>query len=156
MNLFDECEADARRGYSYQRDGETDIWLSHYDDVVADRLWSDDCDGLAETVLDLIARRGYPLSLLYRLAVFAPNGEGHMAGAGVDDAGRVWILGDTFGTGPYRAENVRHTPKIYNRLDETWGRDPKTGKPISKWRKGFPWQLVDAKAAHDGQLGEPA
>lgn len=153
---FNKQEAKARAGYSYQLDGATDVWLSHADEVLRGSLWADDCDGLAETILDLIARAGCPLNRLYRLAVIAPNGEGHMTGAGVDDAGRVWILGDTFATGPYRAENVRHTAKIYNRLDETWGRDPVTGKPIAKWRKGFPWQLVDAKASHDGQLGEPA
>lgn len=122
----------ARAQWTYISDpADKDIWRSHADDVLANRPWGDDCDGLAETVLDLCCRAGLARACAYRLVVKASSdGSGHMVGCVIDVVGRMWIVGDTFVPNPYPAEAMRHRADIYNRLSE------------QAWRGGAPWQLV--------------
>lgn len=126
----------ARAKYSYLADppGE-DTWRSHADDVLAGKDWSGDCDDLASTVLDLLGRAGEPLSNLYRVIVAAnasaePN---HMIGAVADERGAVWVVGDTFGSEPYPAEDCPHRPVRYQRMSEVM--------PDNTWREGAPWAV---------------
>lgn len=121
----------ARARYVYQPDAPgTDTWRSHAPDVLAGCAWAGDCDDLASTVLDLCDRAGAQLPEQYRLIVTAPNGEGHMIAAQVDDAGRIWIIGDTFGSEPYPAESCPHKPVRYQRMSEV---------ADDTWREGAPW-----------------
>lgn len=125
-------DARARAQFTYQADPQgEDTWRSHFADVIANRPWSDDCDGLAETVLDLCVRAGLPVSCAFRLVVEASSdGSGHMVGCVIDVVGNMWIVGDTFVPHPYPAAAMLHKPDIYNRLSE------------QAWRGGAPWKLV--------------
>lgn len=123
-------DARTRRSFSYVADKDGDTWRSHAAEVLADEPWADDCDGLAETCLDLCCRTGLKTEDAYRLAVFASSdGSGHMVGCAKDDDGQLWIVGDTFSDKPYLASHMRHRPNVYNRLAE------------DIWREGAPWRL---------------
>lgn len=120
----------ARARFVYTPDpADRDTWRSHADDVLAGRVWEDDCDGLASTVLDLLARAGVALPALYRLVVDS-SGCGradHMIACAWDAAGACWIIGDTFGEA-YPAKDCRHRPLQYQRMDDA-----------ITWRDGAPW-----------------
>lgn len=140
VNEIISWDAKARQNFTYQADppGE-DTWRSHAADVLSGKPWSDDCDGLAETVLDLCIRAGLPITCAFRLVVRASSdGSGHMVGCIFDVVGSIWIVGDTFVPFPYPAAQMRHTPDIYNRLSE------------QAWRAGAPWKLIAPT-----QPGEP-
>lgn len=126
----------ARRRFTYRRDrADRDEWRSHADQVLAGEYWAGDCDDLASTVLDLAGRDGAPLALRFRLLADAspPSGRfNHMVAAIQDEAGRFWIVGDTFAPA-HTAEGFLHRPFAYHRLDEY-----RDGDPL--WRDGAPWQ----------------
>lgn len=108
-----------RRGFDYTSDV-TDNWRSCYQDVLAGRRWSGDCDDLTSTVLDALGRNGMPLYLRWRIMVSA-EGTGyayvnHMVGATRDHNGVFWIVGDTFGPA-YTPGRFRHSPRFYQRMD---------------------------------------
>ena len=129
-----EIELQARARFTYFPDPvDRDYWRSHGDEVLANKDWKDDCDGLASTILDLLGRAGMPLEDRYRLLVDSDHDgkPDHMIGACVDDAGDVWIVGDTFNHAPYHAASMLHGPYEYNRLSEAGA------KPV--WRGGVPW-----------------
>lgn len=135
----------ARKNFAYLADGPKDLWRSHADDVLANKSWQDDCDGLAMTVLDLCVRAGLPMEDAFRLAVYASSdGSGHMAGGIYDDELSIWVVGDTF-KAAYPAAWMLHKPNVYNRLSER-RIDPITGKDISQWRGGAPWIVKGASA----------
>lgn len=121
----------ARAGFAYRADLVIvgDNWRSHADDALAGRPWSGDCDDLTSTVFDLLTRAGAGLSGLYRLLVSTRDGKtvDHMVGATWDDAGRCWIIGDTFGA-CYPAADCAHIVIRYQTLDN-----------IDVWRDGAPF-----------------
>lgn len=113
----------ARERFTYVTDdvqfGVTDDWRSHADDVLAGKHWKDDCDGLASTVLDLLARDGYDPSLMYR-AVVDSTGKGdkidHFVGI-VSDGSELFVVGDTFGP-VYPIKEMRHKLVAVSRVSE--------------------------------------
>lgn len=131
LSELSHWQAVALQGFSYLADPVgKDTWRSHAIEALAGTPWHDDCDGLAETVLDLCFQHGCALSDGYRLVVAASSdGSGHMVACiNTSDVG-LMICGDTFNPLPYYAEMIRHKPNVYNRLSE------------QSWRKGFPWTL---------------
>lgn len=144
VDEFASWDAKTRDNFSYQPDpSDRDTWRSHYDDVMKGRPWCGDCDDLAETVMDILCRRGLPLENAYRLVLQASDGSGgHMAGAVVDIFKTIWIIGDTYVNRPYRAEKLLHTPVKYNRLSEF--KVVGENKIESTWRAGAPWTLETA------------
>lgn len=126
----------AHAQFDYVDDGAVDTWRSHADEVLAGKEWQGDCDDLAHTALDLMARAGAPLTSLCRLTVYASsNAAGHMVGAALDDDGKWWIVGDTYAAEPYAGTAMLHTPKDFNRLSEA---GPGFLDPV--WRVGVPWK----------------
>jgi hypothetical protein len=135
-------DAEARTRWTYKADPvDYDNWRSHAFDVIAGRAWEDDCDGLAFTVLDLVgdsrSPTGAPMTDRYMVIVASDPSKSraldHMIGAVIDDAGGMWIVGDTAGPA-YRAEECTYGPGLYWRLSD---RNPDTGKP--QYHGGFPW-----------------
>lgn len=127
-----DADGRARLRFTYQPDlSDRDNWRSHADDVEAGRDWSGDCDDLASTVLDLLARASVPLDQLYRLIVSTRRNDApdHMMACAWDDRGACWIIGDTFGPA-YPAQDCPHQPLQYQRMDD-----------IGVWRDGAPWVL---------------
>ncbi len=124
----------ARARYAYAPDAPgTNPWRSFADDVLAGRAWRGQCADLASTVLDLCDRAGAGLSGQFRLVVIAQGTStpDHMIAAQVDDASGVWIVGDTFGSEPYPAEDCPHTAVRYQRMEEAM--------PDNIWHVGAPW-----------------
>lgn len=137
LDLINRWDRRARERWRYLADA-ADAWRSHADDVLAGRAWRGDCDDLASTALDLLARAGCPLDRLWRLIVTAAGGQRHMVGCVQADDGRLWIVGDTFGA-CYRAESMAHSPVQSCRLDEAHADDNR-----GLWREGAPWTLERA------------
>lgn len=96
-----KAEESARRTFSL-REMPVDIWRSYASEAQAGQAWADDCSGLASTVVDLLAREGWPKGDVYRVLV-ATHGKGadHMVGAVVMPSGRVMVVGDTLRDKPY-------------------------------------------------------
>jgi len=84
----------------------------------------DDCDGLASTVLELLAISGVPLDKLWRVVVKSPQAGAndyidHMVGMVEVNSGRRYIVGDTFSEGkPVPVDRCVHTLVETSCLDE--------------------------------------
>lgn len=96
-----KAEEKARRTFSL-REMPVDVWRSYAREAESGQAWSDDCSGFASTVVDLLARNGWPTSDVYRVLV-ATHGKGadHMVGAVVMPSGRIMVVGDTLRDKPY-------------------------------------------------------
>lgn len=121
-------DARARERFGYLADV-GDTWRSHADAVLRGEAWSGDCDDLASTALDLLGRAGLALDQQYRLEVDSKGGSqvNHLVACVVDDAGGLWIVGDTFGVA-YRAGGMMHAPIQYQHMSE-----------LPTVRLGAPW-----------------
>lgn len=100
----------ARTNYTYKHDPDNhDNWKSYADEVLDNKAWADDCDSLASTVLDLLARDGAKLENLFRVLVSsAKNGKiDHMVAYAMDSKGDLYVVGDTFST-IYPRRGMRH------------------------------------------------
>lgn len=130
-----QVDAEARKRFSYISDGSIDTWRSHADEVLADKRWHGDCDDLASTVLDMLARLGVPLEDRFRLMVSATGTKivDHMVGCVRAEDGSFLIVGDTFRPS-YNCTQIKHRGIVYNRLNEN---PPHVEETI--WREGFPW-----------------
>lgn len=127
-----DADGRARQRFTYQPDpAPRDLWRSRAEQVLADADWQGDCDDLASTVLDLLARDGVALGRLYRLIVSTRRNDvpDHMTACAWDDRGVCWIIGDTYGPA-YPAKACPHQLISYQRMDE-----------IGIWRDGAPWVL---------------
>ena len=103
--------------YSYA----TDIpWRSHYDEAASGARWLDDCDGLTFTVLDGLARHGFPREKMYR-AVVKPRGNAsfvaHMV-AIVEVEGIYLVVGDTDHSAPYPLAKASFTPVLLSKVSD--------------------------------------
>lgn len=125
----------ARKRWSYAADAAVqESWRSHADHVLRGEAWAGDCDDLASTVLDLLARDGVPPQSMWRVMVDSYGGAkiDHQVGMVQDDAGMFLIVGDTFGpTSPAAAS--RHRIILAHRLDEYFP------DGTAMWREGPPW-----------------
>lgn len=120
--------------FTYTHD-KVENWRSHASELLADKDYHmrDDCDGLASTVLDCLARAGVPLDKLWRVVVKSPQAGrndyiDHMVGMIEVDSGQRYIVGDTFSEGkPVKVERTVHTLVETSRLDEgiMWKQVPK-------------------------------
>lgn len=115
-------DATARKKYTYVTDAEQygveDQWTSHADTVLAGKPWKDDCDGLASTVLDLLARDGYAPDLMYRAMVSSTGGKvvDHMIGI-CSDSTTLYVVGDTFGP-TYSLKKIQHRIIAVSRVSD--------------------------------------
>lgn len=81
-----------------------EVWGSFADQALANKKWVGDCDNLTFTVLDLMARQGFPADRMYRLDRKASRpGILHMVGAVKLSDGRYIIVGDSMAKGSYAA-----------------------------------------------------
>lgn len=123
--------------FTYVGDGVFDTWRSYAYKVLENERWTGDCDDLTSTVLDLLGRRGVPLSQRYRLLVDSAHqgSADHMIGCVLTSDRQFMIVGDTFAPA-HGAAMMRHRPVFYQRMDE-WTAD---GEPV--WRDGTPWRTA--------------
>lgn len=96
MGLIRWAEARARQTWVRPTEPEgKDRWQSFADEALAGRSWAGDCDDLVFTVLDLMARRGFPASRIYRVTLSTTTpGELHMVGVVRLSDGRLIVVGD--------------------------------------------------------------
>lgn len=119
LSKWDEA---ARKKFTYTTDkkqfGTEEDWRSHADAVLAGEKWGDDCDGLASTVLDLLARDNYPTELLYRAMVSSTgtNKIDHFIGI-ASDKERLFVVGDTFGP-IYNIKKIEHKIIAVSRVSD--------------------------------------
>jgi hypothetical protein len=118
LDLVRSVESLARANYTYKHDPENnDNWYSYHEYVERGDSWSDDCDSLTSTVVNLLIKRGLPLDKAW-FAHVDSNHDGimdHMIGFIELPDGSMWVVGDTFGP-CYRAENMRHHLKKFCKL----------------------------------------
>ena len=77
-------------------------WESFADSALAGKPWVGDCDNLAFTVLDLLARQGFPIERMWRLQARASTrGILHMVGGVQLSDGRFLVVGDAMRKGYY-------------------------------------------------------
>jgi len=70
-------------------------WESFADRALAGKAWVGDCDNLTFTVLDLLARQGFPVERMYRVQRPTKNPSiYHMVGMVQLSDGRYFIVGD--------------------------------------------------------------
>jgi hypothetical protein len=101
----------ARKNYTYKHDPEgRDNWRSYHKEVAAGKAWSDDCDSLASTVVNLLILRGLPMERCWFAHVDSTRGGkvDHMVAFAEANDGSMWVVGDTFGP-TYPARNMKHT-----------------------------------------------
>ena len=95
-------------------------WRSHFEDAAAGSRWVDDCDGLTFTVIDALARAGFPTDKLYR-AVVSPEGNAsyvaHMVGI-VEVGGLYYVVGDSDHAAPYPLRKARFKPLLLSKVSE--------------------------------------
>ena len=60
--------------------GEIENWTSYATQVEQHERFSDDCDSIALTCVELLIRRGYPRDQLYLCTVITERGEHHLVG----------------------------------------------------------------------------
>lgn len=84
--------------YVHDRAG-NDEWNSFAANVKLNKPIYGDCDDFASTVLDLLAQGGAPRTSMARGLVSSKKTAtvDHMVGYCMDDKGKVWVVGDTFG-----------------------------------------------------------
>lgn len=131
--------------FTYTSD-KVENWRSHATELLVDKKYhmKDDCDGLASTVLDLLARSGVPLKNLWRVVVKSPQADAntyidHMIGMVKLDNGRRYIVGDTFSQGkPVPVDRCPHTLVETSCLEEgiMWRVVPKRTTAASVPRPG--------------------
>lgn len=95
-------------------------WRSHFEEAASGRRWVDDCDGLTFTMIDALARAGYPTDKLYR-AVVSPAGNAssvaHMVGI-VEVGGLYYVVGDSNHAEPYPLRQARFKPLLLSKVSE--------------------------------------
>ena len=77
-------------------------WESFADEALQGKTWVGDCDNLTFTVMDLLARNGFPTDRMFR--VIGPSskaGVGHMVGVVKLADGELLIVGDSMKRAPY-------------------------------------------------------
>ena len=123
MNAYQIAEIDnrVRLKFTYVRD-EYDMWTSYADEILRGENIKGDCDDLASTVLDIMAREGADPAKMYRAQVSTTKTGpvDHMVGMITDDLGRLWIVGDTFKSA-YRANRMSHRLVKTAKLSEGLG-----------------------------------
>lgn len=92
-----------------------DEWNSFADNVKLNKPIYGDCDDFASTVLDLLAQEGAPRTCLARGMVSSKKTAtvDHMVGYCIDDKGKVWVVGDTFGPA-YGIKQMVHSQIKYS------------------------------------------
>lgn len=136
------ADGTARRYFHYREDGKTDTWRSFAEQALLHRDWHGDCDDLASTALDLLARGVTPgpvraelTTRMYRLKVKSAQCRpgipyDHMIAA-VKIGADLWIIGDTF-TKAHKIEASPHSllkpGRIYSHSKVSEG---------VVWRAGF-------------------
>ena len=97
-----EADLATRLNFTYVSDDVQygkDEWHSHYAEVKAGKNWQDDCDGLAETTIDYLAKEGVPRDHMWRLLVSVEKSGvvDHMVAVVATDDGKYYVVGDTGG-----------------------------------------------------------
>lgn len=94
------ADSRVRDDFTYSSDI-IDTWRVHSHEVMNTRAWAGDCDDLATTALDMLARQGQPLDRMWLVLVAAKQSSkvsgrlDHLIAIVEDDQGRFWIVGDT-------------------------------------------------------------
>ncbi len=95
-------------------------WRSHFEAAAAGQRWVDDCDGLTFTMIDALARAGFPTDKLYR-AIVSPQGNAssvaHMVGI-VEVGGLYYVVGDSDHAEPYPLRQARFKPLLLSKVSE--------------------------------------
>ena len=121
----------------------------------------DDCDGLASTVLELLAISGVPLTKLWRVVVLSPQAApgayiDHMVGMVEVDSGRKYIVGDTFSEGkPVPVDRCPHKIVETSCLNDgvLWRAAPSKNTASAPQPLGFSY---GTKSVHRLREGHPA
>lgn len=108
---------------SFQYSYATDLpWRSHFAEATAGTRWIDDCDGLTFTVLDALARAGFPKDKMWR-AVVSPQGNAsyvmHMVGI-VEVDGIYLVVGDSDHSEPYPLAKAKFKPQLLSKVSDGW------------------------------------
>ena len=97
-----DMDARVRKGFTYVSDVK-DTWRIHSTAVMTHQPWQGDCDDLASTTLDVMARHGQPLDKMWLVIVASQAGAkisgrlDHLVAVVEDNAGEFWVVGDTSG-----------------------------------------------------------
>lgn len=98
----------------------TDDWRSHAAEVLAGLPWQDDCDGLAETTIDLLIRDGYPPEYIYRVMVASDlhhkDTVDHFVSV-VFDGYKWYVIGDTLEP-MYQFKEMQWIPLFYSKVPD--------------------------------------
>jgi len=88
-------------------------WMSFADRV--DQPWTNDCTGLASTVLDMLAAEGFPKDKLFRALVRTKfrGKPDHMIGI-AEVNGRYYVVGDSLRSGVYEYGESRTWYSYYS------------------------------------------
>lgn len=92
-------------------------WDSKVDDFLMGKSVKGDCDELATTAMELAVIAGVPRERVLRILATTQGGM-HMTAGYIDDAGEIWVFGDTFSP---QMQKLRHTPHrilAYSRSSE--------------------------------------
>lgn len=108
---------------SFQYSYATDLpWRSHIAAATDGARWVDDCDGLTFTVLDALAKAGFPKDKMYR-AIVSPQGNAsfvmHMVGI-VEVDGIYLVVGDSDHSAPYPLARAKFKPQLLSKVSEGW------------------------------------
>lgn len=103
--------------YSYEADLP---WRSSFDKAAGGGRWADDCDGLTFTLIDGLARQGFPIDKMWR-AIVSPERNAsyvmHMVGV-VEVGGIYYVIGDTNHDGPYPLGKADFSPRLFSKVSE--------------------------------------
>jgi predicted transglutaminase-like cysteine proteinase len=105
-----KIDTQVRKKFTYKLD-DGDHWRSFAAAVKAGTPWQGDCDDLATTTIQLLYEAGAHPKTLCRACVSSKRDKriDHMIAFAKDDAGQIWVVGDTFGPA-YPIENMNHRP----------------------------------------------
>lgn len=118
-NEVSEFQRKVVSGFSYSY-RPLDGWRSSYDQATSGQRWSAECDGMTFTVLDGLAREGFPKSKMWRAIVMPTKGVGmvqHMVGI-VEVDGQYLVVGDTNRDGVYQLGRAEFSPILISQVSE--------------------------------------
>jgi len=114
--MIKTLDARVRKLFTYVHDKHgADLWTSYASNVKLNKPFYGDCDDLASTTLDMISQLGYPKTCMARGLVSSKKNSlvDHMIAYCMDNLGKVWVVGDTFGPA-YPISRMQHQQLEYS------------------------------------------
>lgn len=121
QNLIHAADSLVRKNWTYLSD-EHDTWRVHTSTVLNNQIWLGDCDDIATTTLEVLARAGQPRDKMWLVLVAAQLSyriQGrldHLVAIVQDSEGEFWVVGDTNGK-VYRLSDMTYRPIVYTDMN---------------------------------------